>query len=835
MQRDDLLGIRAATSGHWHPDAIGLVNVGIDPTFGDPPANWRKQVALELASLYCPLVSADSLPAFLLEGDFHVAPSAVFGTCGEPYTTVWVPENWRTLPPMEAKAALFTAIRERRALGSVGAARFTTLEIGPTGISLQLSAAIRHLQLWGGDSEPLMTWSNVASASYPLAGCTEPYLFWFAYGDTLSGGGWNAQSCTDKQLFFTSPLAATGPGTFSNPFAAAARAGRIPVKVLFHQHSNLSPDAPNGPTYETVVAQCRTLGIDAVLMTDHLPGNLADLPTFTAAWDVIPPPNPQAVTASGNGLWSSTIPDAPWPGGNVPHCNDAVTIPDGRTVTINCNALCQSLTVGQGGSGILEFDANTPRALTISGDLTIKSGAALRTASNGNVTGHSISIGGNLINDGIFDLYTAGGSAGGELTFVGQSSASFSGSGPINDLRKLTVNKGSNPAPIIDIHPANFLIRGKKKDSSGFLTLLNGTLRFSGTFPCTTSTFSGNGSYIIKSTCGLWIDDPAFILSGRNGATTVNGRLQIDQGVMQVGTDPNNVFSFGTGSQLRITGGLLQVAGRMNGTGTAFVYEQSGGRLELATAGNLTSSPAFDLGASTSFIMSGGVIAFARTSFFASIDYRVNAASPNLTGGEVRFGTGTTPQGALFRFAGPLPNLVIDGTTTGKTAFMIPSGPTTRIYQSTTVEAGSSLNLNGGNFYQRGPAFVNHGALFGNTVNSQLVFEGTGPQTVGGTGTFPASLATLKIDNPTGITFTQTANLPVLKLALVHGAVGGSSRLTIGQGGATPAVIELGAVAGTGNAGELDQAPIWNLGSSGLQVTYFQETAPRTTGFEIPT
>jgi hypothetical protein len=231
--------------------------------------------------------------------------------------------------------------------------------------------------------------------------------------------------------------------------------------------------------------------------------------------------------------------------------------------------------------------------------------------------------------------------------------------------------------------------------------------------------------------------------------------------------------------------------------------------------------------------MSGGVIAIVRTSFFAPFDYRVNATNLNLTGGEVRFGTAVTPPSALFRIAGALPNLVIDGTTTPKTAFLIASGPTTRVFQSTTIEAGTSLSLNGATLYQRGAALVNHGT-FVSTIGSQLIFEGTTPQTVGGTGTFPAALAQIKLDNPAGVTLTQATNLPVLKLSLVHGVVSESSRLTIGQGGTTPATIEIGAPNGAGNGGALDQSPVWDLGSGGLHLSYYQESAPRLTGYEIP-
>src|SRR6185503_12152656 len=65
-----------------------------------------------------------------------------------------------------------------------------------------------------------------------------------------------------------------------------------------------------------------------------------------------------AIVAAGNGNWTSTTPNAPWPGGVVPTASDAVVVPDGRTVTVNANAACLSLTIGGGTSGIVRFAAS---------------------------------------------------------------------------------------------------------------------------------------------------------------------------------------------------------------------------------------------------------------------------------------------------------------------------------------------------------------------------------------------------------------------------------------------------------------------------------------------
>ena len=62
-----------------------------------------------------------------------------------------------------------------------------------------------------------------------------------------------------------------------------------------------------------------------------------------------------AITSNGTGggAWSAP---ATWTGGVVPGAADDVTIADGDTVTIDTAALAMSVTVGQGTSGVLQWD-----------------------------------------------------------------------------------------------------------------------------------------------------------------------------------------------------------------------------------------------------------------------------------------------------------------------------------------------------------------------------------------------------------------------------------------------------------------------------------------------
>src|SRR5262249_23643496 len=144
-------------------------------------------------------------------------------------------------------------------------------------------------------------------------------------------------------------------------------------------------------------------------------------------------------------------------------------------------ASCFALTVGQGSSGTLQFEAPTARTLTVGSDLVIAPGGTLRTAASGSQSGHVLAVAGGLTNGGTLDLSPNGNAAGARLTFTGAGNASFTGSGAVTNLRTLTINKGSSFASTLTLAPAVLTVQGLASGAPGFLTLTNGTLRVSGT------------------------------------------------------------------------------------------------------------------------------------------------------------------------------------------------------------------------------------------------------------------------------------------------------------------------------------------------------------------
>ena len=260
-------------------------------------------------------------------------------------------------------------------------------------------------------------------------------------------------------------------------------------------------------------------------------------------------------TASG-GNWSAP---ATWVGSSVPTAGDNVTITNGATVTIDTAAVALNLTVGQGSSGILQFEATTARTLTTGQSVTINSGAALQSASTGTVTTHVLSVGGNLVNNGVLDFSTNANTAGAGITFTGAANAAFSGSGPTTDIRNITVNKGTSSSSVLELMPTNLTVRGVTTDVAGFLTLTNGTFKISGSFTVTNRVFT-TVTYTIPSTCGIWLNNRELCGRGNSSstATTNNGLFRDSQGTYNIGVGAGDEMGGGPGAIFIVEGGTIK-------------------------------------------------------------------------------------------------------------------------------------------------------------------------------------------------------------------------------------------------------------------------------------
>jgi hypothetical protein len=500
-------------------------------------------------------------------------------------------------------------------------------------------------------------------------------------------------------------------------------------------------------------------------------------------------------------------------------------------VVIDTAAVAWSVQVGQGLSGVLQWDPAVARTLTVGSNVIVTANGLFQSATTGTVTTHVLSLPGNLTVNGTLDFSTNANTAAAGITFTGTGNSTISGSGSV-DVRAITENKGTTNAPILELMPAIFTVQDVNTDSAGFLTLTNGTFKISGTFTGTNRVFTTT-AYSILATTGFWLNNPNYTVAGQNGNPTNSGLFRLTTGTFNVGTVNTNAFLSGAGAVFTIEGGTLNAAGRFAPT-TALTFNMSAGTINVATTGNTTSSSgSFDLPSTAVLNMTGGTIVLVQASTAATpFDFR-NLSTTLPAGGTLQVGSAATATNFTFRVSGTLPNLVID-TSGGNTKNVTLSAATTMRLGNLNIPAGSTFTVNG---------FVlsiftnisNGGVINGTTVNSRINFLGTtGAQTYSGAGTagtVAAPLAGFGVLNTAGLNVQSP--MVTLRVNLFSGPVNGANLITMGNGGASTAVVQVSQAGSPVFGGHFIPAPTWNLGTGGEVILYLQEPGQRQTGLEV--
>ena len=547
----------------------------------------------------------------------------------------------------------------------------------------------------------------------------------------------------------------------------------------------------------------------------------------------------QATSAGGNimsaasGNWSNA---ATW-GGSVPTPTDNVTIQSGHTVTID-SSTALSVTIQSG--GVLQFEQTTARTLTVGTFVTINAGGTFQSNPVAGQTGHILSVGTNLTNNGTLDFSTAGNAAGAGITFTGAGNNTFSGTGATTDIRTITMNKGTSSANTLELNTTNFTVQGTTVDGApmAFLTLTNGTLKVSGTFNMTGRVFTA-AAYSIPATAGFWLNNPNFTVAGQNGSATTSGLLRISQGTFNIGTATGNSMGFNTGSTIIVEGGAVNATGRFGVTaaGNVFTYNQSAGTVTVCTVGNGSGTlGSFDMGTSlsSSVTISGGTIINQLAA--TTIDYRSQggAGSTTITGGTLQLGNAASGAAKAFAIRGVTPNLVITNTSANHTATWGTPVNWNNLSINITVNTGNTLNFGNNVFLFNGTLLTNNGTITHNGASSNFVwFLTTAPVTYTGTGTFTSPMTAFSLQADQGLTLTSTNNITTTILAIFTGGITNANKITLGTGGASTSLVQFGDTPSPSNAGTLDVPLTFNLGTGGENVTYLRTTVSRTTGGEI--
>ena len=420
-------------------------------------------------------------------------------------------------------------------------------------------------------------------------------------------------------------------------------------------------------------------------------------------------------TSTGSGNWSSST---SWSPSGAPANGDAVVIQSGHTITVNTNTNdLLSLTV----NGTLTIgNNNTDRIVTVTGNITVSSTGILNTAGNG---GNELYIGGNLVNNGVFDMNISGAAA--DVTFDGAANQTISGTGATTDFDAMIIdNSGAANSNIVEVMPSNFTA------ASGFLTLTDGILKMSGSYTLS-NTFFNSANPSINSDEGLWLNNSNVTVTAQNGSLTLSGLFRVSGGTFNIGNASDNSLIYTNGAVITIDGGFVNIAGalRCSSSSSAVTYTQSSGTVTLNTVNNTSSSyGSFDIHAtSSSFILSGGYIILQKAVTALIADFLNNSATSVVTGGTIQFGNSSTPSSSVYWMssASNFYSLIVNATNSPVVRLRSNINVLNDITIGGTLDAGTyGYDINIGHDWTNNGTFTQGSAT--------VTFDGTSSQQIGG-------------------------------------------------------------------------------------------------------
>lgn len=319
------------------------------------------------------------------------------------------------------------------------------------------------------------------------------------------------------------------------------------------------------------------------------------------------------------------------------------TAANGGNITVNKDLKIEG--------GIFEIRNNgNARNLNVLGHVWISSGAVFRVQGGGTNTTHNLTVGGDIHNEGTFDLWQSA-TLQVNLLVNGANQAQLTGSngGAVTELGNLTIDKGAdcNSGLRVDVL-GSFITQ-----TDNWLTLTKGYFDFARTSGTITLTSTANAFDIPVNTCLIMSGSGATMIVGNSASDAADlnlrGLLRISDGTFNVGNAANNnnndieIASAGT-PELEISGaGVLNVNGQIRRSlvtqSGALIYKQSGtsivtirGRNHNDTRGKievLNQGAYFEMGGTSQLIVNtGGAATYA--------DLYVRPDSSLVTGGTVR-------------------------------------------------------------------------------------------------------------------------------------------------------------------------------------------------------
>lgn len=454
--------------------------------------------------------------------------------------------------------------------------------------------------------------------------------------------------------------------------------------------------------------------------------------------------------------------------GTYPQRGDVVFIGDGYTVVMNMNAVCASITVGQGVSGEIQISPFLAWTMTIAGTLTVNTGARFVYSGN-NARTHSLFISGNIVNNGTIDLYSDADDLM-NITFNSRVNSVVLGTGSF-DLNRVTLFKSTLTSYTLEAQTNLFETAIRQ------LVVTYGTYIHNN--PGTYQVNLTAGNFTLPENGVIRVPQGILHLTPRNQFLFLEGTIDVTGGTLRVGS------AAGTGGiayskngalapRMYVSAGTLEVYGAIaNKTGSTtdpFIVQISGGNVICQSGTTATNRSSFQINdvAGSSFTMSGGTITIQRPNLSAGAtsDFNVcgSAGTVAVTAGTVEFGNLSTANGANFNFTPYsgviLPNFKVTGNS-ARTGSLFPSAGSTSNFillslyidvnktfdiNSISGATGSTRTMQLYDNYDGINAFYNDGTF--NARNSTVLMQAIEGQWLSGT-----SLTTfynLTINNPFG-------------------------------------------------------------------------------------
>jgi hypothetical protein len=475
-----------------------------------------------------------------------------------------------------------------------------------------------------------------------------------------------------------------------------------------------------------------------------------------------------AIRSVANGLWSNP---ATWSCTCIPNANDDVIISDGTTVTVDMNASCDDLTIGEGTSGILELGNSTAnRIITVRGATKIENNGILQS-NNIDIATHQLWIKGNIINNGSINLAPGAGSKTRSYFYRG-GNQTISGTGSTTNFDAMVLKLDTiNALPrTLEVTATNF------SASTGFLEMNFGSFKFSSPGTNTITPFAISTSY--NSYCGLWMNSANSVMNTL-GSLTFYGPFKVTNGIVNIGDAADENLTSG-GNALTITSGTVNVAGRLDrSNGVCLIdFKMSGGQLTVNKIGSTSGTLApftIDVIGST-FNWTGGniVIQNAGAGGLGYLNIGASAAYTVNTTGILQIGNASTNASQNIRINStiPLPNLTVNNTISTIATIITNS---LSVNNNVLLSAGSGLVASSLNISAKGD-WTNNGATY-TPGNNITIFNGTGTQNINGTAVTQTfnDVTVLKTAGQTLQSGGSTINWSIRNLLITTGIVSAPS------------------------------------------------------------